>query len=149
MAPRYMSIVISSVPMNCLKRGIRALRRSKAGSSSPSMYSRTRRRWASSASVNWESVICQALFVEERGPGFDLYDRIVAFREGGERGRGVEARLKEEVREHLARRPLTRGVGALHVGVHALELAAQVLGGHVDPAPKVLRVLAGHGFLLP
>jgi len=35
------------------------------------------------------------------------------------------------------------------VGVHALELAAQVLGGRVDPAPKLLRVLAGHGFLLP
>src|SRR6516164_2989059 len=38
-----------------------------------------------------------ALFVEERGPGFDLYDRVLAFREGSERGRGVEARLEEEV----------------------------------------------------
>src|SRR5207245_567968 len=90
-----------------------------------------------------------ALFVEECVPGGYLYDGIVAFREGGERGRGVEARLEEQVREHLARRPLTRGVRTLHVGVHALELAAQVLGGRVNPAPKVLRVLAGHGVLQP
>src|SRR2546425_7933800 len=38
-----------------------------------------------------------ALFVEECVTGSDLYDRIVVFREGGERGRRVEARLEEEV----------------------------------------------------
>src|SRR6185369_3523436 len=89
-----------------------------------------------------------ALFVEVCVSGGDLDEREVAFREGSEFGRRVEARLEEKVREHLARRPLTRGVRLLHVGVHALELAAQVLGGRVDPLPKVLRVLAGHGFLL-
>src|SRR5262249_41176599 len=86
-----------------------------------------------------------ARLIEECVPGADLDDRIVSFREGGERGRRVEAWLEEKVREHLARRPLTRGVGTLHVGVHALELADQVLEGRVDPKSKVLRVLAGHG----
>ena len=38
-----------------------------------------------------------ARFVEERGPGGDLHDRIVAFREGGERDRRVEAWLEQEV----------------------------------------------------
>ena len=73
-----------------------------------------------------------ALVVEERVPGGDLDDRIVALREAAERVRRVEARLEEQMREDLARGPLARRVRALQVGVHALELAAQVLRGRID-----------------
>src|SRR5262245_59122663 len=90
-----------------------------------------------------------ALVVEEGGSGVNLDQGVAALREARERSRRVEARLEEEVREHLTRGPLARGVGTLHVGVHAVELAAQVLPRPVDPSPKVMRMLAGHEFLLP
>src|SRR5262245_58127227 len=90
-----------------------------------------------------------ALVVEKGGSGVNLDQGVAALREARERGRRIEARLEEEVREHLTRGPLAGGIGTLHVGVHAVELAAQVLPGRVDPSPKVMRVLTGHGFLLP
>src|SRR5215510_8202070 len=64
-----------------------------------------------------------ALLVEVGVPGKDLDERIIALCERAEDLHGVKSRLEEQMREHLARGPLARRIGALHVCIHSLELA--------------------------
>jgi len=111
------------------------------------MCSRTQRRWASKRIPERDSVSCRRLLIEVCVPRGNLEERKVAFREGGECGRRVEARLEEEVREHLARCPSPEA-SACSMWASMPWSWRLSSGGRVDPMPKVLRVLAGHGFLL-